>query len=129
LIVPIDEAHQLAGNLEHAAPDWITERLYTRLGEPEFCPHGSKIGDSNPVPSEIQLEKALTGQVLMVTRIFPETEPVLVFARNIGLHPGQRIQIIQKDTSEMKIQMDDREIQFSAETLPCIWGVLIKDES
>jgi DtxR family transcriptional regulator, Mn-dependent transcriptional regulator len=128
LQVPIDEAHQLAGDLEHAAPDWVTERLFVQLGEPGFCPHGSKIGESNLLLSEIQLEAAETGQILVVTRIYPEKESVLILARRIGLHPGQLMKVIQKNITDMKIELDDRELELSGEILSCIWGVETENE-
>jgi len=128
LQVPIDEAHKLAGDLEHSAPDWVTERLFTHLGEPGFCPHGSKIGESNLHLAEIQLNEAKIGQKLIVTRIYPEKALVLVQAREIGLHPGQKIAVIQKDNMEMKILLDDQQMTLTGETLVCVWGAEIKDE-
>jgi len=43
LAIPTADTHAIAGQLEHAAPDLVTERLAALLGEPEFCPHGSTI--------------------------------------------------------------------------------------
>ena len=46
LHVPWDEAHEMAGNLEHAAPESVTERLAELLGDPDSCPHGEPIPPS-----------------------------------------------------------------------------------
>lgn len=123
LQVPIDEAHQLAGNLEHAAPDWITEKLFIHLGEPGNCPHGSKIGESSPGLLETQLDKVEINREMIISRIYPEKESVLLFAREVGLHPGQKVKVLQIGASNRKIMLDDSEVQISDETLSCIWGI------
>jgi DtxR family Mn-dependent transcriptional regulator len=61
LHVPLEEVHQLAGNLEHVTPDWISERLFKYMDEPGFCPHGSIIGDPVQVSTGFQLGKAKDG--------------------------------------------------------------------
>jgi DtxR family Mn-dependent transcriptional regulator len=40
---PADSVHDIAGQLEHAAPQEVTERLARLLGNPESCPHGDPI--------------------------------------------------------------------------------------
>jgi len=43
LAISSDAAHELAGKLEHAAPELVTDRLAILLGDPSQCPHGSPI--------------------------------------------------------------------------------------
>ena len=43
LAIPADSVHQVADQLEHAAPELVTERLAQILGQPDACPHGSLI--------------------------------------------------------------------------------------
>ena len=43
LAIPADSVHQVADQLEHAAPELVTERLSRLLGQPDACPHGSLI--------------------------------------------------------------------------------------
>jgi len=38
-----EEVHEIADQLEHAAPEEVTDRLSVLLGNPEACPHGSII--------------------------------------------------------------------------------------
>ena len=48
LEMPQESVHAVAGQLEHAAPELVTERLAELLGQPDRCPHGSVI----PLPEE-----------------------------------------------------------------------------
>ena len=43
LAIPAENVHQVANQLEHAAPELVTERLSLLLGQPDACPHGSLI--------------------------------------------------------------------------------------
>ncbi len=45
--VETTRAHEVADQLEHAAPAEVTERLADLLGKPEACPHGSLIPPFN----------------------------------------------------------------------------------
>jgi DtxR family transcriptional regulator, Mn-dependent transcriptional regulator len=128
LQVPLDEAHLLAGDLEHVVPDWVTERLFIHLGEPGFCPHGSKIGGSKQMTSEICLKDVEIGHHLMITRIQQEKESVLIETSNLGLLPGKKIQVILKEFQKMKVKAENQEMQLTGEPLSCIWGVEISDE-
>lgn len=37
------QVHEIACELEHAAPEIVTDQLAVLLGQPEACPHGSTI--------------------------------------------------------------------------------------
>ncbi len=67
LQVSIGEAHHLAGDLEHAAPDWITERLFNHLGQPSSCPHGSDINNLGTFPEGRPLSEGVVGQVMRIS--------------------------------------------------------------
>jgi DtxR family Mn-dependent transcriptional regulator len=129
LHVPIDEAHTLAGDLEHAAPDWITERLFTHLGQPESCPHGSDISDLETEPAGIPLSKCQTGQVFVLTRISPENIASLQMARETGLLPGETVKIGEKDNTKTTIDINGRNEIINTETLASFWGMDITNGS
>jgi DtxR family Mn-dependent transcriptional regulator len=129
LKVPLDETHQLAGDLEHAAPDWVSERLYQYMGEPGTCPHGSTIAVSKQNLMEIQLATVPPGQTLRITRIYPETETILALVRKLDLSPGQMVKITQTNSLQKQYYVNDRELQISGESLSCIWGVESNNES
>jgi DtxR family transcriptional regulator, Mn-dependent transcriptional regulator len=53
LAISSTDAHKLAGELEHAVPELVTERLALFLGDPSQCPHGSPIPARRlPLPEE-----------------------------------------------------------------------------
>ena len=52
LAIPGEDTHAIAGQLEHAAPDLVTERLAGLMGEPELCPHGSTIPPKRSLEDE-----------------------------------------------------------------------------
>lgn len=41
--IPVEQVHDLADQLEHAAPELVTDRLAEMMGAPETCPHGGVI--------------------------------------------------------------------------------------
>ena len=52
LNIPLDDVHEIAGRLEHAAPEDVTERLADFMGDPQHCPHGSQIPLLPPVDQD-----------------------------------------------------------------------------
>ena len=77
LHVPWDEAHEVAGDLEHAAPESVTERLASLLGDPNFCPHGEPIPPVERTCADQPLTRLSEGAVGHVTRIAPESARLL----------------------------------------------------
>jgi DtxR family transcriptional regulator, Mn-dependent transcriptional regulator len=129
LKVPIDEAHHLAGDLEHAAPDWITERLFSHLGQPDTCPHGSAINKLDVNPSGVPLITGEVGRVFSLSRIYPENTSTLLVARETGMLPGETVRIIEKNDKETIVELRDRKIKIITEDMACFWGMDISDES
>ncbi len=127
LKVRTDEAHQLAHDLEHAAPDWITERLFTYLGQPEACPHGSSINEMDAQMSGMPLNRGNVGQTYMLSRIYPENQESLEVAREIGLLPGETVKIIAKNDTETMIEIGEQIKKILPEDLACFWGMDISD--
>jgi len=127
LQVPIDEAHDLAGDLEHAAPDWITERLFTYLQQPEACPHGNAIGELAAIPAEISIDRGDVGRAYLITHIFPENRESLQMARQTGLLPGESIRITGRTDIETTIEIRNQQKSFVSEDLNCFWGMEITD--
>jgi DtxR family transcriptional regulator, Mn-dependent transcriptional regulator len=127
LNVDIDEAHQLAGDLEHAAPDWITERLFTYIQQPETCPHGNAIDELATNPIGMPVIEGKVGQLFLLSRIYPENTNSLAVARGTGMLPGETIRIIGKNNKETTIEHRDQREKINTEDLSCFWGVDISD--
>jgi len=129
LAVPIDEAHQLAGDLEHAAPDWITERLFNHLGQPSFCPHGSAIDELTSTPVGISIANGQAGRTYVISCISPENSNSLQIAREAGILPGSLLTIIEKKNRNIEIEINDQKKQLSEDDLAYFWGMDMTDGS
>lgn len=57
--LPWEAVHDLACELEHAAPDEVTEALAARLDRPLRCPHG------NPIPEAGEAAMTMPGRPLL----------------------------------------------------------------
>lgn len=127
LNVPIDEAHTLAGNLEHAAPDWVTERLFDHLGQPEACPHGSEIASQKEQAKGDCLADAIVGQTILINRISPENPISLKVARQSGLMPGKIVKITSRSESDLNFLMDDQNKTLLIKDSAFFWGKVQPD--
>jgi DtxR family transcriptional regulator, Mn-dependent transcriptional regulator len=129
LQVPIDEAHTFAGDLEHAAPDWITERLFTHLGQPTSCPHGSEINEHESHYEGVSLGNSEPGRKYLLTRISPETKNSLHLAREYGLLPGETVSVTGREEGLVSLEINGSAKNLQTEELVCFWGTDITDGS
>ena len=90
------EVHEEAERLEHAVSERFTERLADLLGHPTHDPHGDPIpgpaGDFPNTPNT-PLAELEVGQILEVSRLMTQAPDVLTYIAQLGIHPGQRIQV------------------------------------
>jgi DtxR family transcriptional regulator, Mn-dependent transcriptional regulator len=94
LSLPWDEAHVIAGGLEHVVTEEVTERLAAFLGEPEACPHGAPIPPQARNASELCLCSLPVGAEARVSRIAPETPERLRLAAAWRLTPGRDLRVL-----------------------------------
>ncbi len=127
LHVPIDEAHNLAHDLEHAAPDWITERLFEHMGEPDACPHGSEISEHASFTVDIPLNDSETGRYYRITRISPENNQSLKLARQYGLFPGETVRITDHIQNHFSVEINGCDQNLQSEELAYFWGTDISN--
>jgi len=118
-----DEAHVIAGNLEHAAPEKVAERLARFLGEPESCPHGGPIPPAHRVATEQCLASLEMGAQGRVTRISPETAARLQRLRALGLLPGTQLRIVNQVEARVEIEVADEQgpVRVPMEDAGAIW--------
>jgi DtxR family Mn-dependent transcriptional regulator len=128
LALPWDEAHEVAGDLEHAAPETVTERLAEFLGEPEACPHGAPIPPSEAPLSDRCLHSLGAGSQARVTRIAPETPELLRRIGQMALVPGARLRVVAQEpdgTCVALLGQDDRMATIASADAQAIWIELI----
>ena len=122
LDLPWDEAHAIAGRLEHAAPEAVTEKLARLLGEPTSCPHGGPIPPALPAQPGVTLSAVEPGSTVVIVRIFPEVPEVLhqLAMLGIGLHTA--VQLRQQTPEAIGIALSDgREVTLPAAVSATIW--------
>ena len=105
LHVAWDEAHVVAGQLEHAAPGDVTERLAVFLGEPKACPHGAPIPPVERAAAERSLAELDIGMRSRVTRIVPETGRRLQRLRALGVLPGCALRVVGRSETGVQVAL------------------------
>jgi DtxR family Mn-dependent transcriptional regulator len=125
-----DKAHELAGELEHAAPESVTERLADFLGDPQQCPHGSQIPagarDGEVAKSLFQspsqsLDAMAVGQTAYVAFISIEIPENLQFLQSRGIKPGTLIELIGRQVSGCTLKVDGRQVDIPLELASTLW--------
>ncbi len=107
LNIPWDEAHLIAGDLEHAAPELVTDRLAEFMGEPDACPHGGPIPPALQSSEERCLRSLGAGAEARVTRISPETPALLRRIAKQDLIPGRLLRILAQTETETRVHLQD----------------------
>lgn len=104
--------HQEAELREHRTSTVEAEALAVRMGNPRYDPHGDPIptasGEIRP-PVGRALTELGVGSVGEIVHL--EDEPEAVFAQLVaeGLHPGQRIRILEKTPRRIRFEADAEE--------------------
>ena len=130
LHLPWDEAHEIAEQLEHAAPEAVTEGLAGLLGDPGSCPHGGPIPPSASRIPGAPLNSLASGNLYAVIRVFPEQPEILhqLGALNIGLHT--RLQVLFQTGGETVVSLPDgRVVTLPAFVSSTIWALPVEEHS
>jgi DtxR family Mn-dependent transcriptional regulator len=107
---PWDKADEEAKLLQSRISDDFADYLYTRLGEPQTCPHGNPMPG---VPSEAKLlaapklSEADAGIGVIILRVTEEGEQLptmLAFCHRNNLRPGARFRILSMDIDRLTLQ-------------------------
>jgi len=101
--VPWNRVHEEAEVLEHAISDDLIDRIATKLGDPEFDPHG------DPIPTrDLVLETRATellpdippGTKAKFVRISDQNPEMLSYLSSLGIALGDEIQLIAREPFE-----------------------------
>lgn len=135
LSISWDNAHTLAGELEHAAPELVTERLAILLGDPDQCPHGCtippKIETQHPVETSAvtlsavrsrRLSSATAGEQFKVSLISPEISTYLQQLQAWGIGPGTVIQVLANEYDCLTVQSRNSTLSIPHPIAQTIWG-------
>lgn len=83
-----DEVHEEAEHLEHAASDWLVDRIDAWLGHPDRDPHGDPIPSADGSVAR-QASKPLTelesGSEFVVVRVLDQSPEVLRYLAEAGI--------------------------------------------
>ena len=97
LKMPWHESHEEAHGVEHAISPKIEARLLQALGNPTTCPHGNPIpGLGALAPDEFPLDRAATGDAVVIQRITEEAEEdlqLMKYLQEHGVEPGVRMTV------------------------------------
>jgi len=104
------EWHPQAEIREHLITPEEADSLARRLGNPSHDPHGDPIprsDGSGPVRSAgIPLQTADAGGTFEVVHLEDEPEAVYAQLVAIGLHPGSRIEVLEKRPDRLRFALD-----------------------
>jgi DtxR family Mn-dependent transcriptional regulator len=94
--LPWETVHRVACELEHAAPDEVTDALAARLGEPDRCPHGNPIPDRRRNVERrptFPLTSLRPGDSGILISVHPETDANLSYLAAHGFRTGAAFRV------------------------------------
>lgn len=123
LEIPWDEAHVVAGRLEHAATETVTERLSAFLGNPQSCPHGAPIPPQVRSDTELCLSFLSESTRARVVRISPETPALLQRFEACDILPGRHIEVREQleDGVEIAVEEVSRIVHLTSDEACSLW--------
>ncbi len=93
------DIYQEASQISSALSDVIIDRMAAMSGNPQFCPHGEPIpqsnGDIQPMDDNL-LSDAEAGSMVKVTRMRTRESDRLSYIEALGLLPGCELEMIHK---------------------------------
>ena len=115
--IDLQRAHIEAHLLEHAISAELEKKIAQRLGAPTTCPFGHPIPGSAYVPNEgsASLDKATTGQKLVIDNVPEDDQDLLEYLVRHHLLPGQKITVKEGAPTRgvLTLQVDSEEVVFS----------------
>ncbi len=108
-----EEVYDEACELEHSTSDMLAEKLAQFLGNPQTCPHGSPIPDSQGrykneagVPlTELPMDKKAV--ILQITN--ESNKELLVCLNELGLTPDTEVKVIRKSSFDGTLTLEAKD--------------------
>lgn len=131
----LHEIHREAELLEHQTSDFLTEKISTYLGDPEFDPHGEPIPDSKGgmfIPAEQRiLSLAASGFNYQITGLISSDKEFFDFCNSNNIHIGTELKIEnQYATIHMtEIIIDNKQLLLSREFANIIYIKQLSDNT
>ncbi len=125
LDIPWDQAHEIAGQLEHATPELVTERLSAFMGMPKHCPHGGPIPPATKTIDDQCLTSLPEGAQGRVTRISPETPELLRQIQLWDIVPNHELRVVQQQEKATTIEVDEDIVDIPSSNAQAIWVELL----
>ncbi len=95
-----DEVHADAEQMEHAVSDWLIERIYGYLGQPQFDPHGSPIPTADgkfAAGRGIPIAQLKVGHKGTVAEVEDKDPDFLRYLSSLGIKIGSTVRLIAKE--------------------------------
>ena len=100
---PWHEVHDEAERLEHVISEAFEERVDALLGNPTHDPHGDPIPQPDgtlPETPGVPLTELAVGSSATITRITEQSPATLAFLAEVGLIPGARLELLEREPEE-----------------------------
>ncbi|MGH9860852.1 MAG: metal-dependent transcriptional regulator [Candidatus Acidiferrales bacterium] len=129
------KAHEEAERLEHAISPEVEALLLKRFGKDSSCPHGVPLFGGLPrlrkKSGAVPLADARPGELVEVLRVYEKDPKFLEFVAALGLRPGARAKIRQREYDEtMTLAVNgaaQREIHLGKPATTRIWVRRVSD--
>lgn len=103
------EVHEEAEMLEHAGSELMLEKLYAKLGAPQFCQHGNPIPNFDNKITEINnvsMSEVLEGQLFKILRV-SDDKPLLTFLKEKNISRNDVIFVYKKYENHGLIEVEN----------------------
>lgn len=124
--LPWAQVHDLACEMEHVTEPEVTQALAEHLEWPKACPHGNPIEyDESPRAQDqgTLLAELEIGQAAQIFRIHPESKELLEYVQELGLLPGQTLELAGAAPFEgpLTLKVEGGECAVGREAAAYIW--------
>ncbi len=104
--------HREADRLEHTTSPEEAEAMAIRLGHPRYDPHGDPIPTANGELRSVEgrpLGDIEAGEIVKVTHIEDEPDPIYQQLVAENLHVGMQIRVLEVSPDKVRFEVDGRE--------------------